>query len=306
MIYTVTLNPSLDCFMDTDTVPGTVNRARSQKILPSGKGINVSRVLCMLGGETVALGFSSGHTGDALAAMLESDGIPHALTKTGSGETRINVKLAGTGDEPDTELNASGTPVTDRDADALCASLSRAGEGDVCVFSGSVPPGFGKTELRRVLEAVSPYAGLVCDLAGELLLESLEFSPLLVKPNEHELAALFPETEIEKAAETLLLRGAKNVLVSLGARGAYYTGEGGEGYIGSPALTPAPGVRSAVGCGDSAVAGWLCGYGLAGDGALALAKKFCPDTSSREERAARFAAYVGTAAYAYGFGVTIK
>ena len=42
MIYTITTNPSLDYTVETDLVPGQINRTRSEAIYPGGKGINVS------------------------------------------------------------------------------------------------------------------------------------------------------------------------------------------------------------------------------------------------------------------------
>ena len=46
MIYTVSFNPSLDYVQDLDCVNlGYVNRTSGEKILPGGKGINVSMVL---------------------------------------------------------------------------------------------------------------------------------------------------------------------------------------------------------------------------------------------------------------------
>ena len=59
MIYTVSFNPSLDYVQDLDCVNlGYVNRTSGEKILPGGKGINVSMVLKNLGFENQALGFT--------------------------------------------------------------------------------------------------------------------------------------------------------------------------------------------------------------------------------------------------------
>ena len=65
MIYTVTLNPSLDYVVDVDDFElGRTNRAVSERLYAGGKGINVSFVLKNLGFESTALGFSAGFTGE--------------------------------------------------------------------------------------------------------------------------------------------------------------------------------------------------------------------------------------------------
>ncbi|NIV36062.1 MAG: 1-phosphofructokinase, partial [Anaerolineae bacterium] len=76
MIYTVTLNPSLD---RTLTVPRVMDdemvRATASRLDWGGKGFNVSRVLQVLGGESAALGFAGGMTGQMLERGLHGLGI---------------------------------------------------------------------------------------------------------------------------------------------------------------------------------------------------------------------------------------
>ena len=65
MIYTVTLNPSLDYNVRVGSLKtGLVNRTEEEVMLPGGKGINVSLELHNLGVETTALGIVAGFTGD--------------------------------------------------------------------------------------------------------------------------------------------------------------------------------------------------------------------------------------------------
>ena len=77
MIYTVTLNPALDCFVRPDKfLPGGVCRYDSARFLPGGKGVNVSLLLKSLGAETVAAGIAAGFTGRELTALLGRAGCP--------------------------------------------------------------------------------------------------------------------------------------------------------------------------------------------------------------------------------------
>ena len=77
MIYTITTNPSIDYTMETDLIPGKVNRPRSEVIYPGGKGINVSIALRQLGEETKALGFAAGRIGQTIRDMLDEIGRAH-------------------------------------------------------------------------------------------------------------------------------------------------------------------------------------------------------------------------------------
>ena len=73
MIYTVTLNPSLDYYLHVDELNvGETNRSLKERISFGGKGLNVSAVLSVLGIENTALGFIGGFTGDALVTGLEN------------------------------------------------------------------------------------------------------------------------------------------------------------------------------------------------------------------------------------------
>lgn len=94
MIYTVTFNPSLDYIVSVkDFKLGLTNRTESDKLLPGGKGINVSTVLRNLGIESTALGFVAGFTGDEIVRRLEQMGVKNGFLKIEDGYTRINVKL---------------------------------------------------------------------------------------------------------------------------------------------------------------------------------------------------------------------
>jgi malate permease and related proteins len=76
MIYTVTLNPSLDYIVSVEHFKlGLTNRTGFEQILPGGKGINVSIVLKNLGIASTALGFTAGFTGDEIIRELENTGI---------------------------------------------------------------------------------------------------------------------------------------------------------------------------------------------------------------------------------------
>ncbi len=252
MIYTLTLNPSVDYRLRLPRPAADgVTRAESATFHFGGKGINVSRVLRELSVESVALGLIAGFTGDALEAGLREIGLCTDFIRLPEGTTRINVKM--TGRETESEINAPGPAVSMDALSGLWEQLSRLGKGDTLVLAGSVPPGLPPSIYATMSKAVSAQGvRVVADVSGRALKAVLTTSPFLLKPNLPELEELVggrslrcadnsPDiTEIEEVAVFLQENGVKNVLVSLGAYGAYLKDETGESYT-----MPAP-LRDAV------------------------------------------------------------
>lgn len=310
MIYTVTMNPAIDCTLPLpDLVRGRVNRAPAEDIRFGGKGINVSLVLKEFGAESVLMGFVAGFTGRALEEGLVSFGMTCDFVTLSEGNTRINVKLSGVGDS-DTEINAPGPSPTKDELRLLTDKVSGLRAGDTLVLAGSLPAGASADFIRDITSAVPDGVYLVCDLSGEALRTSLEVKPYLVKPNIHELYDLIgtPQTEenlsdmalAETASEKLISMGVKNALVTMGERGAYFVSDSGEKrFVPTPEMTSEDGALSAVGCGDSTVAGLLLGMGLAGDDARDNAYRVTGTTTPAE-----LAVMLGTVSYFRGFPPT--
>ncbi|NLG93008.1 MAG: 1-phosphofructokinase, partial [Clostridiales bacterium] len=123
MIYTVTFNPSLDYIVKVDSFrPGEVNRTCSEKILPGGKGINVSIVLKNLGIQSVAMGFIAGFTGDEIQKRLNSFGCESDFIRLQSGLSRINVKLKS---NEESEINGRGPRISETDIEKLFDRIDR-------------------------------------------------------------------------------------------------------------------------------------------------------------------------------------
>jgi len=91
MIYTCTLNPAIDLFIETDELkPNFVNRTNSYDIIPNGKGVNVSFILKMLNIDNTALGIGGGFTNQFIEESLNNKGIKTNFTHI-DGISRINV-----------------------------------------------------------------------------------------------------------------------------------------------------------------------------------------------------------------------
>lgn len=261
MIYTVTFNPSLDYIVSIDQFKmGITNRTDSELIVPGGKGLNVSTVLHNLGIKSIALGFTAGFTGAEIEKRCKEIGFFCDFIPVENGVSRINVKIKGASE---TEINGQGPSIEDASLKKLFQKLSKLSKHDTLVLAGSVPKGLPDTIYRDILSITNQKKILsVVDASGTLLLNTLSMQPFLIKPNHHELGALFntklhTKEEVIPYAQKLQKMGARNVLVSLGKDGAVLVAESGNAFsLSAPEGT----VVNAVGAGDSMVAGFLSGW----------------------------------------------
>lgn len=255
MIYTVTLNPSIDYIVRLDKVEvGQVNRMDSDDKYAGGKGINVSRILKRLDIDNTATGFIGGFTGRFITDEIEKEGIETSFVPV-LEDTRINVKIKA---DQETEINGPGPVVSDAELAQLKEKLSHLTVGDVVVFAGSAPSNLGNKVYKELLPlAKEAGASIVCDFEGQTLLDSLVYQPLLVKPNNHELEAIFGVTlssldDIEHYARRILEMGAQNALISMAGDGALLVTKD-SAYFAHPIKGN---VKNSVGAGDSMVAGF--------------------------------------------------
>lgn len=271
MIYTVTLNPSLDYIISAEKINfDDINRTTAEEIRFGGKGLNVSAVLAELGVQSTALGFKAGFTGEKLEALLEDGGLNADLLELSAGETRINVKIRA---DRELDFNTRGADISAADFDMLLDRLSALSEGDVLVLAGNAPPSLGGDAYAKILKMLEGRGVIsIVDASGDLLSNSLTEKPFLIKPNEKELGELFGvqidgAEEAVKYAKRLQEKGAQNVLVSLGEKGAALICKGGGVYsIGAVKGK----LVSSTGCGDSMLAGFVAGLLQTGDYASAL------------------------------------
>ncbi|WP_348622040.1 1-phosphofructokinase [Paenibacillus polymyxa] len=290
MIYTVTLNPSIDYIVEVDDLKlGDLNRMKRDLKLPGGKGINVSRVLNQLGADSTAIGFLGGFTGRFIDDTLREESIKTDFVMI-EDDTRINIKLKH-GDE--TEINGLGPAILEQEADALVQKLAGLQKNDIVVLSGSIPPSLGGDFYDRLISVCQQTgAEFVIDTTGEALMKALVHKPLLIKPNHHELAELFGVTihskeEIVTYGRKLLEAGAKNVLISMAGEGALFITADEVYHANVPSGT----VKNSVGAGDSMIAGFVGTLALHGDPIEAFragvasgsATAFSDDLATREK-----------------------
>lgn len=192
MIYTVTLNPSLD---HTLTAPqfryDEMVLASHQRLDWGGKGFNVSRTLQALGAESIALGLAGGATGRMLERGLRGLGITTDLVPL-SGETRTNTVIIESATGRYIKVNEAGPAVQPTEQAALLDRIRgylHRGDPrrDLWVLAGSLPPGLPGSFYADLVETVQASGTrALLDASGEPLREGCAAAPFLVKPNAAE------------------------------------------------------------------------------------------------------------------------
>ena len=267
MIVTVTPNPSLDRTLEVpDLVVGGVNRAVDRHVEPSGKGVNVTRALTINGMDSVAVLPSGGLEGEQLLRLLEAEGVAYVAVPI-SEPVRVNITVT-TASGTATKINEPGPAVTDDEVAALVDAVLRTSRlGDWVVASGSLPRGVPPdfyADLGSRLRAQGRRFAL--DTSGEALRHGLAGRPEVIKPNLEELAEVAGRPlrtlgDVVAAAEDARRTTGGAVLVSLGAAGAVLV----DGGTPLHAEARASEVRSAVGAGDNALAGFLAAASVGRD-----------------------------------------
>lgn len=266
MIYTITFNPALDYISQVDKFEiGKINRTQTEKILPGGKGLNVSMVLNNLGIKSTALGFIAGFTGDKLKAEIEQKGIKADFIEVEKGITRINVKISS---NEETALNGNGPEITEKNIKQLLEKIEKITKKDIVILAGNIPKCINNDIYEIICKKLQQNnVTFVVDATKELLMNVLKYKPFLIKPNKEELEETFKEKietkeDIIAHAKKLQEMGAQNVLISLGGEGAILITSDNKEYFSK---TPKGKVVNTVGAGDSMIAGFIAGYIKSGD-----------------------------------------
>jgi 6-phosphofructokinase 2 len=258
MIITVTLNPAIDQTLVLPRfVAGDTLRVRYSRFDPGGKGINVSRVIRELGGESIAMGFAPGGLGRYIEQTLEAQGVATDFVHT-RGETRTNITIVDESRHVQTILSDPGPETDPHYLHELRSRLrKRLRPGDWLVLAGSIPPPLtAEVYTEMIHEASKVGVHTVLDADGAALAGGAAAHPDMVKGNRRELERLLgrhlddEESTIEAARE-VQDTGVQMVVVTRGREGAVAALE--HSYLRGVA----PRVRavSAVGSGDALLAG---------------------------------------------------
>lgn len=274
VIVTFTANPSIDVTMCVNRLElGGVLRVTRSLRQPGGKGINVASAMVKAGRDTVAIAPAAQH--DPFVALTARAGLPlRTIPVDGAVRTNTTVTEA---DGRTTKLNEPGAALTETVMRALEAELTTAASAPATkavVLAGSLPPGAPADwypTLIRALRTTCPEVLIAVDTSDEPLKQLGEqvvgAAPDVVKPNAFELGQLCGRDgaelqrqaengcfeQVADAARELVEKGISDVLVTLGGAGACLVTAHGAWH----AATPPAQVRSTVGAGDSALAGYV-------------------------------------------------
>lgn len=255
-IITITLNPSIDKTIIIDKlIPNGLNRVKSSRLDPGGKGINVARVLKSFGADVEVSGLIAGNQGKILKDYLKRDGIKNDFLDI-DGETRVNLKIFDESANKTTEINETGFFVDEKTlSDFKNKFKEDVKETSIAVICGSIPPGVPSGFYAECIK-IAKEAGVktILDADGNALFEGLKAIPYAVKPNIHELEAflgrsLFSIKDVVGAVHELIEKGIELVIVSMGPDGAVVADKNETYKVDSWDIK----VKSATGAGDSMV-----------------------------------------------------
>jgi 6-phosphofructokinase 2 len=266
-IVTLTLNPSIDGSAEAEKVRHTNKvRTSNERFDPGGGGINVARVVKELGGDVCALYLAGGATGDVLDSLIDKQGVSRKRIPI-ADDTRLSHVVYERESGKEFRFTPEG-PKLSEDEISACLDALREMDYDYLVASGSLPRGVDAGFYTQVADiARDKGAHFVLDTSGDALKAALEHGGIhLVKPSHGEFRNLTGKDchhadEFSAAAKAFIDDGkAEMIAVTLGHEGAVLVDRDGAWQRDVPEVK----VRSAVGAGDSFVAGmtWALSTGL--------------------------------------------
>jgi 1-phosphofructokinase family hexose kinase len=267
MLVCVSANPAIDRRLQLESIAvGEVNRAVSVKPFPGGKAAHVAMVAQSLATEVTWVGFLGGAAGDECENGLSALGIPVTVVRT-RASTRANLEIIAR-DGTVTEILEPGGEVTYGEVERLLSAcrdiFAESSEGSQVALSGSLPPGAPPDFYAELIRLAHVYGcRVLLDTSGQALRHGIGAGPDFVKPNLAEAGSFAGHPvvnawEAVEVARAMIEAGARDVAVSLGAEGIVWETAGDAVWLVSP--PPMVGIRSTVGCGDAALAGFAVGH----------------------------------------------
>jgi 6-phosphofructokinase 2 len=256
-IITLTVNPAVDKSTKfAGIIPEQKIRCEKPQFDAGGGGINVSKAIKRLGGDSLAIFMSGGHTGLLFEDLIKSEDIDYQAIRTKSN-TRENFIAVDTNTNAQYRFGMPGDTIFDDEIEHFLDCIKNQ-KADFIVASGSIPKSV-PTDFYAQIAEISKQKGskFVLDTSGDALKMAVDSGVYLLKPNISELAKLIGVETLElddvdeAALELIHQKGCQIVVVSMGPQGALLVTKD------ICKMIPAPFVqkKSTVGAGDSMVGG---------------------------------------------------
>ncbi len=258
-IVTLTMNPSID---KSSSVAHVVAErklyCKPPRFEAGGGGVNVSRAIKKLGGESILLYPAGRITGERLQELLDQEGLNHRPFPI-QGVIRESLVILEESTGQQYRFGMPGPEIQKEEWEQFLQELSAIEPSpDYLVASGSLPPGVPADFYAKAARIGKKRgAKTIIDTSGEALEQALMEGVYLIKPNVREFREMVgedikEESQIKAEALKMVKSGRCEVLViSLGAAGALMVSEDFAEHI----LPPTVPIVSKVGAGDSMVAG---------------------------------------------------
>lgn len=262
MIITITPNPAIDIayFIDDFNIDNIHKVSRIFKTA-GGKGLNVSKVLKILGSDLIATGFLGGNAGNYIKDELDKREIKYNFIKT-NGETRTTYTINDNKNSTTTEIREVGPTISNSENEEFFEFLNATNfENKIYTCSGSLPNGLDSKFYDRLLETLK-HNKVIIDTSGSNLRHIVfdaENKPYAIKPNIDEIRDLLGD-EVDKMTykEIISLDIFKEIpvlIVSLGKDGCI--AKFGDKHY--KCTVPVIEAINPVGSGDSSIAGLAYG-----------------------------------------------
>ena len=263
-ILTITLNPALDVTTSVSSVrPGQKLRCGPPRYDVGGGGVNVSRAIRELGGESRMFVTLGGASGEHYRQLLAATGIDTRIWEL-QGETRFSLTVMESSTGQQFRFVLPGPEQPPEGTEGLLAELVGTMQDGTrfVVASGRVLPGLPVDLYARLAEAARRQnVRLILDTSGPSLRAALAGRPYLVKMDHYEAQELLgqaiePVAAAHAVIDDILGRQlAEAVIVTVGEQGAIIATAGQRVQIRPPLVE----VVSAVGAGDSFTAALTLG-----------------------------------------------
>lgn len=260
-IVTLTMNPSIDMNIHVENITAERKlRTKPASYEPGGGGINVSRAIRKLGGESTSIFPTGGANGKMLLELLNNELIKIVPAEV-KNHTRININITEDSTNNQYRFITPGPELSEKEWHN-CLDIVLDQKADYIVASGSLPQGV-PDNFYAILARLGHELGIniIIDTSKTALKKAVDEGVFLIKPNMNEIRDLIGysvsnEREIITAAKEVLAGSkTKYIIISLGAGGAVFISKEIIKHLRAPVVP----IQSRVGAGDSMIAGVITG-----------------------------------------------